>query len=166
MFNFIKKGVNVAEKDDEKEKRKRDKKMRKEKQSGLSTSMSTEELLRLDEVSTNAHKQIMYPAKLDCPQIRRSLKIRSRRKEKEKLPSGITADYSAEFFAQLDIDRGAQSDRGNEEVLASANATIDTNSSYSSLVSDSSVTKLSPGPRMERVSLCALPLKRALQTTN
>lgn len=86
-------------------------------------------------------------------QIRRSLKIRTRRKEKEKLPSGITADYSAEFFAQLDIDRGAQSDRGNEEVLASANATIDTNSSYSSLVSDSSATKLSPGPRMERVSL-------------
>lgn len=56
MFNFIKKGVNVAEKDDEKEKRKRDKKMRKEgKQAGLSTSMSTEELLRLDEVSTPAN---------------------------------------------------------------------------------------------------------------
>lgn len=52
MFNFIKKGVNVAEKDDEKEKRKREKKIRKEsKQAGLSSSMSTEELLRLDEVS-------------------------------------------------------------------------------------------------------------------
>lgn len=48
MFNFIKKGVTV---DDEKEKRKREKKIRKEsKQAGLSTSMSTEELLRLDEV--------------------------------------------------------------------------------------------------------------------
>lgn len=36
--------------------------------------------------------------------MRRSLKIRGRRKEKEKLPSGITADYSASFFAQLDRD--------------------------------------------------------------
>ena len=51
MFNFIKKGVTVvSEKDDEK--KKRDKKSRKEsKQAGLSSSMSTEELLRLDEVS-------------------------------------------------------------------------------------------------------------------
>lgn len=32
------------------------------------------------------------------------MKIRGRRKEKEKLPSGITADYSASFFAQLDRD--------------------------------------------------------------
>lgn len=36
-----------------------------------------------------------------CLQVRRSLKIRGRRKEKEKLPSGITADYSASFFAEL-----------------------------------------------------------------
>lgn len=36
--------------------------------------------------------------------MRRSLKIRGRRKEKEKLPSGITADYSASFFAQLNRD--------------------------------------------------------------
>ena len=36
--------------------------------------------------------------------MRRSLKIRGRRKEKEKLPSGITADYSASFFARLDRD--------------------------------------------------------------
>lgn len=34
-------------------------------------------------------------------QVRCSLKIRGRRKEKEKLPSGITADYSASFFADL-----------------------------------------------------------------
>lgn len=37
-------------------------------------------------------------------QVRRSLKIPGRRKEKEKLPSGITADYSASFFAYLDRD--------------------------------------------------------------
>lgn len=70
--------------------------------------------------------------------VRRSLKIRGRRKEKEKLPSGITADYSAEFFAQLDIDRAALSaelsgegdsiyelDRGNEEIVASVTTTIE-----------------------------------------
>lgn len=35
-------------------------------------------------------------------QVRRSLKIRGRRKEKEKLPSGITADYTADFLASLE----------------------------------------------------------------
>lgn len=55
------------------------------------------------------------------------MKIRGRRKDKEKLPSGITADYSASFFAQLDIDR--ELDRGSEEVVAIANTTttIDVN---------------------------------------
>lgn len=55
------------------------------------------------------------------------MKIRGRRKDKEKLPSGITADYSASFFAQLDIDR--ELDRGTEEVVAIANTTttIDVN---------------------------------------
>ncbi|XP_033212416.1 unconventional myosin-XVIIIa [Belonocnema kinseyi] len=81
MFNFMKK---AAEKED-KEKRKREKKERKDVKKRDRGSMSAEELLRLDEV-------------------RRSLKIRGRRKEKEKLPSGITADYSASFFAQLDRD--------------------------------------------------------------
>lgn len=60
-------------------------------------------------------------------QVRRSLKIRGRRKEKEKLPSGITADYSAEFFAHLDIDRGVERDRGVDEVLADSNHRIDNN---------------------------------------
>ncbi|KAI4495078.1 hypothetical protein M0804_001279 [Polistes exclamans] len=79
MFNFMKK---ATEKDD-KEKRKREKKERKDVKKRDRGSMSAEELLRLDEV-------------------RRSLKIPGRRKEKEKLPSGITADYSASFFAHLD----------------------------------------------------------------
>uniref|UniRef100_A0A1L8E4V2 Putative myosin n=1 Tax=Nyssomyia neivai TaxID=330878 RepID=A0A1L8E4V2_9DIPT len=103
MLNFIKKGKPDK---DEKERRKREKK--KEAKLAGGSSISTEDLLRLDEV-------------------RRSLKIRGRRKEKEKLPSGITADYSAEFFAQLDIDRGVEMDRGTEEVLATANTTIDNN---------------------------------------
>ncbi|KOC61155.1 Unconventional myosin-XVIIIa [Habropoda laboriosa] len=81
MFNFMKK---ATEKDD-KEKRKREKKERKDVKKRDRSSMSAEELLRLDEV-------------------RRSLKIPGRRKEKEKLPSGITADYSASFFAYLERD--------------------------------------------------------------
>ncbi|KAJ8956261.1 hypothetical protein NQ318_014996, partial [Aromia moschata] len=85
MFNFIKKAAvpGVISDKDEKEKRKRDKKDRKEKQKRDRANMSTEELLRLDEV-------------------RRSLKIRGRRKDKEKLPSGITADYTADFLASLE----------------------------------------------------------------
>lgn len=39
-----------------------------------------------------------------CSQVRRSLKLRGRRKEKEKLPSGITADYTASLFAHLEQD--------------------------------------------------------------
>lgn len=35
-------------------------------------------------------------------QVRRSLKLRGRRKDKEKLPSGITADYTADFLASLE----------------------------------------------------------------
>ncbi|KAL9887348.1 myosin heavy chain-like isoform 2-T2 [Glossina fuscipes fuscipes] len=119
MFNFMKKGVAVASgagsdrekaEREEKEKRKREKKLRKEAKNatGVPGSMSTEELLRLDEV-------------------RRSLKIRGRRKEKEKLPSGITADYSAEFFAALNADNGSsvELDRGNEEIVASVTTTIE-----------------------------------------
>ncbi|KAG5895496.1 hypothetical protein JTB14_034812 [Gonioctena quinquepunctata] len=85
MFSFIKKAAvpGVTSDKEDKEKRKRDKKDRKEKQKRERASMSTEELLRLDEV-------------------RRSLKIRGRRKDKEKLPSGITADYTADFLASLE----------------------------------------------------------------
>lgn len=51
MFNFIKKaGTGVVSDKDDKERRKRDKKDRKEKQKRDRASMSTEELLRLDEV--------------------------------------------------------------------------------------------------------------------
>lgn len=60
-------------------------------------------------------------------EVRRSLKIRSgKRKEKTKLPSGITADYSSAFFAQLDVDRdrGSELDRGNEEVISGNTTTV------------------------------------------
>lgn len=54
MFSFIKKATvtGVTSDKEEKEKRKRDKKDRKEKQKRERASMSAEELLRLDEVST------------------------------------------------------------------------------------------------------------------
>jgi hypothetical protein len=58
-------------------------------------------------------------------EVRRSLKIRSgKRKEKTKLPSGITADYSSAFFAQLDVDRGSELDRGSDEVIAGNTTTV------------------------------------------
>lgn len=112
--------------DEEKERRKREKKLRKEAKGssgvGVTGSMSTDELLRLEEV-------------------RRSLKIRGRRKEKEKLPSGITADYSADFFAALNADTapsngsgngngsaGPEQDRGNEEIVASVMTHIESRS--------------------------------------
>lgn len=37
------------------------------------------------------------------------MKLRTRRKEKQKLPSGITADYSANFFAPLNRDETDES---------------------------------------------------------
>ncbi|XP_017847172.1 unconventional myosin-XVIIIa isoform X2 [Drosophila busckii] len=116
MFNFMKKSAG----DEEKERRKREKKLRKEaKSAGVTGSMSTDELHRLEEV-------------------RRSLKIRGRRKEKEKLPSGITADYSADFFAALNADAnatngngnsGPEQDRGSEEIVASVMTHIESRSS-------------------------------------
>lgn len=51
--------------------------------------------------------------------VRRS----GKRKEKVKLPSGITADYSSAFFAQLD-DRGSELDRGNEELISGNTTTV------------------------------------------
>ncbi|KAH8294837.1 hypothetical protein KR018_003523 [Drosophila ironensis] len=142
MFNFMKKGAG----DEDKERRKREKKLRKEAKGigigipgsgvgglgggGVTGSMSTDELLRLDEV-------------------RRSLKIRGRRKEKEKLPSGITADYSADFFAALNADSGSngagggagtgtggpEQDRGNEEIVASVMTHIESRSANGAGVS-------------------------------
>ncbi|XP_070072281.1 unconventional myosin-XVIIIa isoform X3 [Drosophila takahashii] len=136
MFNFMKKSTG----DEEKERRKREKKLRKEAKgtaggtgiggvTGVTGSMSTDELLRLDEV-------------------RRSLKIRGRRKEKEKLPSGITADYSADFFAALNADANGGSngggaagaadpeqDRGNEEIVASVMTHIESRASNGAGVS-------------------------------
>ncbi|XP_041972232.1 unconventional myosin-XVIIIa isoform X2 [Aricia agestis] len=93
MFNFIKKSAVLSsgdsggyeERDGEKERRKKEKKERKEREKRERIAAGLEEPLRLEEV-------------------RRSLKLRGRRKEKEKLPSGITADYTASLFAHLEQD--------------------------------------------------------------
>ncbi|XP_045454107.1 unconventional myosin-XVIIIa-like [Melitaea cinxia] len=92
MFNFIKKSAVLTgdsggyeERDGEKERRKKEKKERKEREKRERIAAGLEEPLRLEEV-------------------RRSLKLRGRRKEKEKLPSGITADYTASLFAHLEQD--------------------------------------------------------------
>jgi hypothetical protein len=66
-------------------------------------------------------------------QLRRSLKLKpGKRKEKVKLPSGITADYSSAFFAQLDSDKGKEQDRGQEEVLHQNSTTIQENPKHKS----------------------------------
>lgn len=96
MFSFMKK--DKTEKRDKKE-RKDPKKLQPLKDGSLAAGaaygasgaalpppndkLTADELLRLDEV-------------------RRSLKIRTRRKEKEKLPSGITADYTAHLGLNLE----------------------------------------------------------------
>lgn len=149
MFNFIKKGVVDKERDktDRKEKRKKDKKT-KDGVSSISSSMSSEELLRLDEV-------------------RRSLKIRGRRKEKEKLPSGITADYSAEFFAHLpkddDTDRLAAKQR--RKINIDNNVDSEHLSAHSFSYSDSSETSLnSSGNRVSSNSFngCTVTVRNHL----
>lgn len=40
------------------------------------------------------------------------------------MPSGITADYSSAFFAQLDSDKGKEQDREQDEVLLENSTTI------------------------------------------
>lgn len=63
MFNFMKKGVGAGERDREKtdrekDRRKKEKKQRKDIKQNISGSMSSEELLRLDEV--NLKKKIFF----------------------------------------------------------------------------------------------------------
>lgn len=55
MFNFMKKSGSGLEKD-EKEKKKQEKKDRKENKKREKSSMTAEELLRLDEVSSQRHE--------------------------------------------------------------------------------------------------------------
>uniref|UniRef100_A0A8D8Q558 Uncharacterized protein n=1 Tax=Cacopsylla melanoneura TaxID=428564 RepID=A0A8D8Q558_9HEMI len=98
MFNFIKKtsssGLATGVDREEKERRKKEKKERKEREK-KERGHGGEDILRIDDV-------------------RRSLKLRSRRKDKEKLPSGITADYSAQFLSEYDREQGNSHHTGHE----------------------------------------------------
>ncbi len=77
-------------------------------------------------------------------QVRRSLKLRSRRKEKEKekLPSGITADYSANFFRDLNRDTLPSPNGYSPTNQTATNPvdTSDTNQGYANLPSQSNFT--------------------------
>lgn len=71
MFNFMKKGVGVGERDREKmdrekDRRKKEKKQRKDvNKQNLSGTMSSEELLRLDEVCISVGN-ISFQSNFDC----------------------------------------------------------------------------------------------------
>lgn len=87
--------------------------------------------------------------------VRRSLKIRGRRKEKEKLPSGITADYSAEFFAHLpkDDDNEKLAAKQRRKINIDNNVDSEHLSAHSFSYSDSSETSLnSSGNKVTLVS--------------
>ncbi|XP_076048782.1 unconventional myosin-XVIIIa-like isoform X2 [Oratosquilla oratoria] len=124
MFGFMKKDKDK----EEKEKKKKDKKDRKDgKRSKERASLTLDELKRLDEA-------------------RRSLIGKGRKKEKEKLPSGITADYMDQFRSGLDDRDGGFTTcastfkelRDRYEAMASG----------TSLHSDSSGDRGSPGPNL------------------
>lgn len=78
------------------------------------------------------------------------MKIRGRRKEKEKLPSGITADYSASFFAQLDRNNLLENSGSNSNTSGGASWTrvdglTQSDSSEASLTSLTNVSSTSGG---------------------
>lgn len=71
------------------------------------------------------------------------MKIPGRRKEKEKLPSGITADYSASFFAYLDRDILENSQNSSNSGQGTRTNNNSTNRAADGLIqSDSSETSL------------------------
>ncbi|KAL1502507.1 hypothetical protein ABEB36_007641 [Hypothenemus hampei] len=131
MFKSFIKGV-TSDRDD-KDKRKRDKKDRKDKQKVDRASLSAEELLRLE--------------------VRRSLKLRGRRKDKEKLPSGITADYTADFLASLE----------RTDSLGSSNQSNNFDLGY--VQSDSSETSLNSLNQKNLPPLPPKPPKRGILKT-
>ncbi|KAI5695670.1 hypothetical protein M8J75_001671 [Diaphorina citri] len=124
MFNFIKKnsssGLATGVEKEEKERRKREKKERKEREK-KERALLGEDILRIDDV-------------------RRSLKLRGRRKEKEKLPSGITADYSANFFTDIDREKLQDEIRDSTCLGVGKSDTLASDSSENSLSSMSTAT--------------------------
>ena len=124
-----------------KDKDKTEKKEKKERKEGKTNKnqnvkgagLTADELLRLDEV-------------------RRSLKLRTRRKDKEKLPSGITADYTANFNLEASAasasstSTAAAATSPDEEQLNSPSPLSDSETSLNSLSKDASGSTSPPIP--------------------
>lgn len=129
----------AATEKEEKERKKKEKRDKKEKD--RKGNMSAEDLLRLDEV-------------------RRSLKFRGKRKEREKLPSGITADYSAQFFGDLERENLTEIDASSSSYTSSSLTSADGSSNNRNdttvdVVSDCS--RIGP-PRKEAIVVPVRPL--------
>ena len=106
--------------------------------SSANDKLTADELLRLDEV-------------------RRSLKIRTRRKEKEKLPSGITADYTAHLGLHL-VDGGGNASPWPElhsPLSDGGSCTSDGTPSLNSLTSTTTVVTTSMMMKQETFSVTA-----------
>lgn len=107
--------------------------------------LTADELLRLDEV-------------------RRSLKIRTRRKEKEKLPSGITADYTANFNLGAGVGGGA----GGADADADDGADqLNSSSPMSGSNSETSLNSLSRDlSQVSHATMTSLPVASSVSSTS
>ena len=116
---------------------KKEKKERKEgklksiKESGAGSSSSS---------SSSSNRKLTADELLRLDEMRRSLKIRTRRKDKEKLPSGITADYTANFNLATDDQQPPSS---NSETSLNS---LSKDASAASAASAVSVASLPPPP--------------------
>lgn len=127
MFSFMKK-----DKTEKKEKKERKEgKLKSIKESGAGSSSSS---------SSSSNRKLTADELLRLDEVRRSLKIRTRRKDKEKLPSGITADYTANFNLATDDHQPPSS---NSETSLNS---LSKDASAASAVSAASVGSLPPPP--------------------
>ena len=111
MFSFMKK--DKTEKKEKKERKEGKLKSIKESGAGSSSSSSS---------SSSSNRKLTADELLRLDEVRRSLKIRTRRKEKEKLPSGITADYTANFNLATDDQQQQQQQPASSNSETSLNS--------------------------------------------
>ena len=123
---------------------KKEKKERKEgklksiKESGAGSSSSSSS-------SSSSNRKLTADELLRLDEVRRSLKIRTRRKEKEKLPSGITADYTANFNLATDDQQQQQQQPASSNSETSLNS-LSKDVSAASATSAASAASLPPPP--------------------
>lgn len=102
-------------------------------------------------------------------QVRRSLKLRSKRKdkEKEKLPSGITADYSANFFRDLNRESLVSSANGcSHSPVDSPLDSFDSNTGFANLPSSTSNFILQSQIQQRALPLPPLPPRGAKKSSS